>query len=415
MIKEEHIYVGIDLHKETHTAVILDCFNNKLGEITFANTPAEFPKLVRKVKKYCTDGKEPVYGLENAYGYGRSLAVWLIDRKYIVKDVNTAISNRQAKHRGAMYRKSDSDDAQAIALATITMLDKLPDACPNDAYWSLGQLVNRRDNIMRHRIRLTNQFHEQLCIAYPSYKVFFTDIGRPTALYFWSKYPSQKYLKGKGVEDLREELVPISHNRCSTKTCEKIIDAIKSDKVKDNEHQDARDVVTKGIVSDLQHYEKQLQEVDIELEKLYHSLGFTLTTIPGVNITTAVKMLAEIGDISRFSNASKLVQFAGIAPINNTSAGKGTDKASKQGNRRLQATIYFLAVQMIQVSAKGKPRNPVFRAYYERRIAEGKNGQQVLICISRRLVNILYGMLKSGTEYRMPEIKESNTDSAKTN
>lgn len=245
--------------------------------------------------------------------------------------------------------------------------------------------------------------------------VYVISVDRFPALYFWSKYPSQKYLKGKGVEDLREELVPISHNRCSTKTCEKIIDAIKSDKVKDNEHQDARDVVTKGIVSDLQHYEKQLQEVDTELEKLYHSLGFTLTTIPGVNITTAVKMLAEIGDIKRFSNASKLAQFAGIAPINNSSGGKGTDKASKQGNRRLQATIYFLAVQMIQVSAKGKPRNPVFRAYYERRIAEGKNGQQVLICISRRLVNILYGMLKRGTEYRMPEIKESNIDTDKSN
>ena len=53
---------------------------------------------------------------------------------YFVKDVNTAISHRQAKHRGAMYRKSDSDDAEAIALATLNMLDKLPDACPNDAY-----------------------------------------------------------------------------------------------------------------------------------------------------------------------------------------------------------------------------------------------------------------------------------------
>ena len=53
MIREDLIYVGIDLHKETHTAFIIDCYNNKLGEITFANTPAEFPKLVRKVKKYC--------------------------------------------------------------------------------------------------------------------------------------------------------------------------------------------------------------------------------------------------------------------------------------------------------------------------------------------------------------------------
>ena len=221
MVKENFIYVGIDLHKETHTAVMIDCYNQKLGEITFPNRPADFPKLVTKVKKCNTDGKEVVYGLENAYGYGRALAVWLIDKGYLVKDVNTAISHRQAKHQGAMYRKSDSDDAKAIALATLNMLDKLPDACPNDAYWSLGQLVHRRDNIMKQRTRLVNQLHEQLCIAYPSYKQFFNDISRPTALYFWENYPSRKYLKGKSVEDLREELVPVSHNRCSTKTVRK--------------------------------------------------------------------------------------------------------------------------------------------------------------------------------------------------
>ena len=79
MVKENFIYVGIDLHKETHTAVMIDCYNQKLGEITFPNRPADFPKLVIKVKKCNTDAKEVVYGLENAYGYGRPLAVWLID------------------------------------------------------------------------------------------------------------------------------------------------------------------------------------------------------------------------------------------------------------------------------------------------------------------------------------------------
>ena len=76
-------------------------------------------------------------------------------------------------------------------------------------------------------------------------------------------------------------------------------------------------------------------------------------------------------------------------------------KATKQGNRRLQATIYFLAIQMVQVSSKGTPRNPVVRAYYEKRKAEGKTSQQALICISRRLISVIYGMLKNGTEYRM--------------
>lgn len=113
------------------------------------------------------------------------------------------------------------------------MLDELPDACPNDAYWSIGQLVNRRDNIINHILRLRNQLHEQICVAYPGYKQFFTDIGRPTALYFWENYPSKKYLRGKTVEELAEELRPISHNQLAEKRCERILNAVDSDRTKE--------------------------------------------------------------------------------------------------------------------------------------------------------------------------------------
>ena len=140
---------------------------------------------------------------------------------------------------------------------------------------------------------------------------------------------------------------------------------------------------------------------------MYKMLNCTLTTIPGVNTITAVKILAEIGDIKRFGNADKLAQFAGIEPLHLSSSGKGKDMATKQGNRRLQATIYFLAIQMIQVSSKRTPRHPSFRAYYEKCKAEGKTSQQVLICISRRLISIIYGMLKNGTEYRMPVVENA--------
>lgn len=102
-----------------------------------------------------------------------------------------------------------------------------------------------------------------------------------------------------------------------------------------------------------------------------------------------------------------LAQFAGIAPLHLSSSGKGKDVATKQGNRRLQATIYFLAIQMVQISSKGTPRNPVVRAYYEKRKAEGKTSQQALICISRRLISVIYGMLKNGTEYRMPVVENA--------
>ena len=60
-----------------------------------------------------------------------------------------------------------------------------------------------------------------------------------------------------------------------------------------------------------------------------------------------------------------------------------------------------------ELGSKGTPRNSVVRAYYEKRKAEGKTSQQALICISRRLISIIYGMLKNGTEYRMPVVENA--------
>lgn len=73
----------------------------------------------------------------------------------MVRDVNTALS--YAKRKSVpMYQKNNSYDAETVVLVLINMLDKLPDAIPDDAYWTLGQLVNRRDNICSHQQRLKN-------------------------------------------------------------------------------------------------------------------------------------------------------------------------------------------------------------------------------------------------------------------
>ena len=371
--------MGIDLHKETHTAVMLDCWNHKLGEITIENKPAEFHKLTRKVSRFVTEEKTAVYGLENAYGYGRALAVWLFEKGFVVKDVNTALSYAQRKSV-PMYQKSDSYD-------------------------TLSQLVNRRDNINIHQQRLKNQLHEQLCMAYPSYKKFFQDIGRPTALYFFHEYPSPVHLRGKTAEELAGELRPVSHNNCSVKRAEKILELVKSDGETYRDCQESRDIITRSLAYDLEHYRKQMEEVEAAIEAMLPEFDCTLMTMPGIDIITAANILAEIGNIDRFPNAKKLAKFAGIAPINFSSAGKGKDVCPKQGNRRLQAIFYFLAIQMVQVAPSGTPRNAVFREYFLKKLEEGKNKPQALICIARRLVNIVYGMLKNHTEYREPESK----------
>ncbi|MBE6049350.1 MAG: IS110 family transposase [Clostridium sp.] len=404
--KQNHIYVGLDLHKDTHTAVIIDCWDEKIDSITIENKPSDFTKLMNKVKKHA--GKLiPVYGLEDVHGYGRSLAVFLIERGMIVKEVNSALSFME-RMSYPTTKKSDDWDAKCIASVLLRKLDTLPDANPQDLYWTIKMMVNRRDAIVKSVTTLTNQLHENLNYNYPSYKKFFSDVNSKTALAFYEKYPSPKHLIGVTDETLGEFLRKPSHNSCSTRKAKEILDIVESDGDTTREYQESRDFIIQSIVRDITFKSEEIKKVEVEMKKLLKLLDLKLETIPGIDTVTAIALVAHIGDIKRFRNADKLAKFSGIAPVNFSSAGKGKDKKSKQGNRELYGVFYFLAVQQVQVSKKGTPRNPVFLEYYKRKVSEGKTKIQALVCVMRRLNNIIYGMMKNKTEYVMPnvEIKE---------
>ena len=104
--RENYLYVGMDLHKEAYTAVLVNCWNEKSDVIVIENKPSEYKQLAEKVnRKAGRSGLIPVYGLENAYGYGRSLSVWLVEKGYHVKDVNPSLAYDQRKS-APMMRKN---------------------------------------------------------------------------------------------------------------------------------------------------------------------------------------------------------------------------------------------------------------------------------------------------------------------
>ena len=397
--RENYLYVGMDLHKDTHTAVLVNCWNEKLDVIVIENKPSEFVKLARKVDRVALRlNLSPIYGLENAYGYGRSLAVWLIEKGHTVKDVNPSLAYDQRKS-APMMKKNDEHDAYCVATVLINQLHTLPDAKPEDSHWTLSQLVNRRDTLVKDGIRLKNGLHEQVSLAYPSYHKFFCDIDRKTALYFWKTYPSPGHLKNRSAEELTTELKEIASNFSRSKA-QLIMDCVQNDGDTIRDYQESRDFITQSLARCLEQQKEELALVDSELERMLRYFDYKLTTIPGVNIATASKLIAEIGDIRRFLNGDKLARYAGIAPIKFSSAGKGKEQSSKQGNWELHGLFYFLAVSMVTVPRTGKPNQPVFYSYYQRKISEGKTKSQALVCIMRRLVNIVYGMMKNKTEYR---------------
>lgn len=404
--KQDYIYVGLYIHKETHTAVILNCFNEIQGSITFDNKEPSFIKLLNKVKKVQGD-LTPIFGLEDVHYHGRNLAIYLQNRGYVVKEVNSALSHMK-RMSYATTNKSDEWDAECVASVLISNLESLPEANPNDYYWTIKMVVNRRNSLIKRMKSVLNQLHEQLTFSYVGYKKFFTDINGKTALAFFERYPSPSYLEGVDEKELAEFLKSVSHNACSNKKAKLILDLVDENLTKNKEYEVNRINLIKSLIKELRFINEEKLIIEDEMKTMLKELDCKLESIPGVDTITAASLIAHIGDINRFKNPNKLARYAGIAPVNLSSAGKGRDRKSKQGNRELFAVLYFLSVQQIQVSKKGLARNPSFLAYYERKVKEGKTKVQALLCVMRRLTNIIYGMMKNNTEYRLPVMEGIN-------
>ena len=102
---------------------------------------------------------------------------------------------------------------------------------------------------------------------------------------------------------------------------------------KEKDYQNERDLVIRSLVRELMFRKQENEDINRELERLIQLTGYKLNTMPGINLITAAGIISEIGNIERFPNTDKLAQFIGVAPVNFSSAGKGKDQRSRQGNR----------------------------------------------------------------------------------
>lgn len=123
-------------------------------------------------------------------------------------------------------------------------------------------------------------------------------------------------------------------------------------------------------------------------------------------MVTAATIIADIGDIQRYSSADKVAKLAGIAPLNHSSGNRDRQTRNRYGKRRLNKAFYFLALQHICTDKQGNPRNPIMYEYYNKKKQEGRTSKQAMVYVMRRLVNIVYSMMKHKTPYTQPSLPQ---------
>jgi len=404
--KMEYVYVGIDSHKDTHCAVALNCFFEKLGEITFPNAPSEFEDFFQAAQKFKLKGTKLAFGLEDVSAYGRSLTVFLTGKKQLVKHVNASLVASERKSRNILH-KTDSEDAECAARVLLNRFDQLPDADPQDKYWVLSNLVTRRRSIIKMNTALKNHLHAFLTSHYPSYHKFFVNIDCNSSLIFFEKYPSPSKLEGVTVQELAELLEEHSNRRLKLEKAGQILECVRKDGDTRVQYQEARDLSVKSTINQINNNLKEIESIDTILEDFLEHFEYKLQSMRGIDTVMAASLIAEIGDISRFPTPAKLARYSGVAPVTYSSGKTDVQYSNERGNRVLNSIFFRLAVIVTMTAGRYKKIvNPFFYNYYHKKISEGKTKRQALKCVQRRLVNIIWSMMTNRTEYINPPTED---------
>ena len=132
---------------------------------------------------------------------------------------------------------------------------------------------------------------------------------------------------------------------------------------------------------------------EIEEAFLAHPFGELLSTLPGIGPRTGSRILAEIGDGTRFADGARLASYAGLAPVTRQS-GKSIngESQSRRGNHRLKNAMFLAAFASL--------RDPASKTFYDRKRTEGKRHNAALICLARRRCDVILAMLRTRQPYQ---------------
>ena len=119
-----------------------------------------------------------------------------------------------------------------------------------------------------------------------------------------------------------------------------------------------------------------------------------LDSIPGLGDATIARLLAFVGDVQRFSNAKALAAFVGLNPTvyQSGSSVRGKSRLSKKGNATIRRALYMPAIV-------ARRYNPIIKEFAERLKKAGKSNMLILGAVMRKLLHIIYGVLKSGKPF----------------
>jgi transposase len=335
------LVVGVDVHKGTHTAVVVDAVGRELGQRTVPATDAGHRQLLGWVLRGWPDAAGLRFAVEDCRHVSTRLERALLGAGQVVVRVPPKL---MAGARSAVRAPGKSDPIDAVAIARAALREpNLPVATHDSVSRELRLLVDHREDLVGERTRMQNRLRWHLHELDPELD------PPPGAL--------DRYCQ---LDRLAAWLATQPAGMVAHLAGE--------------------------LVADIRARTRRINALEREISDRVRTVAPQLLAMTGCGALTAAKIVGETATVSRFRSEACFAMHAGVAPIPASSGKTSRHRLARGGNRQLNAALHRIAIIQIRLQGPG-------RDYYQRRRASGNTTAEALRALKRRLARVVFTRL----------------------
>lgn len=343
------VVVGVDVHKRSHTAVVVDQAGRSLAEQTVAATDSGHELLIVWARRRWPDQRR--WAIEDCrHVSGRLERALLAAGESVVRVPPKLMAGvrRSARTRG----KSDPIDALAIARAAVREPD-LPVAAHDNASREVKLLVDHREDLVNQRTAAQNRLRWHLHDLDPELEI------APGSL---DRYVVLDRLAG-WLADRPQQTVQVG--------------------------------ICAELVADIRALTERVNGLEKQLRTRMRAQAPRLLELQGCGTLSAAKIIAETANVSRFRSEPCWAMHAAAAPIPASSGNTQRHRLARGGNRQLNAALHRIAITQIRCEGQGQ-------TYYLKRRNAGDSPAEARRALKRRIARRVYHLLQPSTT-RQPD------------
>lgn len=294
-----------------------------------------------------------------------------------------------------------TDDVDSFVIADCIRFGRVkPSNLPDFRYAALQRLTRFRYHLIQNLTKEKNRALNLIYLKFSSYvsdNPFSDTFGKASTSLIERFTPDE--IASMPIEDIVEFICHQGNNRLK----DPVLIAKKLKSLANRAYRldpnlaDSVELTLTMSLENIRFLENQLKKLDKEIEKQLKAFSHTLQTVPGIGPVIAAGIIAEIGDIHRFSNEAALAKFAGLV-WNKYQSGNfntGDTSLAKCGN-------FYLRYYLVEAANLLRMHVDEYTAFYYKKYKEVNKHQhkRALVLTARKAVRLVFALLNKGQIYR---------------